>query len=195
LTLRRVTKKGRAATARPCGEGAEGGPAVKMQKGEITWRRLSLLLWFVPAILFAAAAYELVLALGLVGSYIGSAPGEGVAGEEIVAGVAAQTMLVAAVAAVVHAVWPRWPWPVALFAPAAAAFVTARFYTYDPYYAPNLRRYSDGGAMPAEWILSMLAVSIVVGVSTRLQPRAGSVVTAFTLPLLLFTWFVTGIGH
>jgi hypothetical protein len=146
-------------------------------------------------VLCAAAAYELVLVLGLVGSYAGSAPGKGVEGEGTVAAVAGLTMLVGAAVAGVHATRPRFPWAVALFAPAAAAFMTTRFYTYDPYYLPTLRRYSDGGAVPAGWILSMLAVSIVVGVSSRLRPRAGSIATAIMLPWLLLTFVFASDGH
>jgi hypothetical protein len=73
--------------------------------------------------------------------------------------------------------------------------MTTRFYTYDPYYLPTLRRYSEGGAVAAGWILSMLAVSIVVGVSSRLRPRAGSIATAFMLPLLLLTFAFASDGH
>jgi hypothetical protein len=146
-------------------------------------------------VLLAAAAYELALALGLVGSYAGLAPGQGVEGEDTVTAVAWLTMLVGAVVALVHAIRPRWPWAVAIFAPAAAAFMTAKFYTYDPYYLPTQRRYSDGGAVTAEWVLGMLAVSLVVGVSTHLRPRAGSKATAFMLPLLLVTSVLASDGH
>jgi hypothetical protein len=104
-------------------------------------------------------------------------------------------MLAGSVVAFVHAFHPRASWAVALFAPAAAAFVTTRFYTYDPYYLPSLRRYSDDGAASADWILGMLAAALVVGVLTRLLPRAGSVATACLLPLLLLTSLLASAGH
>jgi hypothetical protein len=165
------------------------------RNGETIQRQLWLVALSVPAVLLAAAVYELALALGLVGSYAGLAPGQGIEGEDTVAAVASLTMLVGAVIASVHAIRPRWPWALAIFAPAAAAFMTTRFYTYDPYYLPTLRRYSDGGAVPAAWILSMLAVSLVVGVSSHLQPRAGSKATAFMLPLVLLTSVFASDGH
>ena len=94
-------------------------------------------------------------------------------------------MLLGTVVAFFHAFRPRAPWAVALFAPAAAAFVTARFYTYDPYYGSSMRRYSDDGAASAERIIGWLAVSLAVGASARLLPRAGSIATAVILPWLL----------
>jgi hypothetical protein len=156
---------------------------------------VQLFYWAVPVVLLAAAAFELTLLLDLWGSYDGSARDGFVDAEGTVSGVAYLTMLVGAVVAFVHAIRPRAPWAVALFAPAAAAFVTTRFYTYDPYYLPSLRRYSDDGASSAEWILGMLVASLVVGASARLLPRAGSLATTFMLPLLLVTSLLASAGH
>jgi hypothetical protein len=169
--------------------------ASTLQKREFNRDRLLLLLWSVPAVLLGAAAYELALAVGLIGSYAGLAPGEGIEGEETVAGVAALTMVVGVVLAGLHARRPHCPWAVALFAPAAAAFMIARFYTYDPYYLPTLRRYSDGGAVPTGWIFFMLAVSLAAGVSARARPRSGSVATALVLPFVLATFTLASDGH
>jgi hypothetical protein len=149
----------------------------------------------VPALLLAAAAYELSLVLDLWGSYDGSPRDGFVDAEETVASVAYLTMLVGSVVAFVHAMRPRAPWAVALFAPAAAAFMTAKFYTYDPYFLPSLRRYSDDGAATAEWILGMLAASLVVGAAVRLLPRTGSIATTFILPWLLIVSLLASAGH
>jgi hypothetical protein len=155
----------------------------------------SLILWSVPIVLFAAAAYELALVLGLGGSYSGRVPGQDVEGEETVAAVAYVTMLAGSVVAFVHALKPRIPWAVALFAPAAAAFMTTRFYTYDPYYLPSLRRYSDYTGAWAYWVFGMLAAALVVGVLTRQMPRVGSIATGCILPLLLMTSVLASSGH
>src|SRR5438093_7441124 len=104
-------------------------------------------------------------------------------------------MLVGAALAGMNARRQRCSWAVAFFAPAAAPFMLARFYTYDPYYLPTLRRYSDGGAVPAAWIFSILAVSIVVGISTRVRPRTGSMASALILPLVLLTFLFASDGH
>ena len=151
-----------------------------------------LMLWSVSAVLFAATAYELTLLLW--GDY-GSTPGGGVEGEETVAGVAFLTMFVGAFFALGHALYPRAPWAVALFAPAAAAFMITRFHTYDPYYLPTLRRYSDDGGVGDRWILEMLVAALVVGVLTRLVPRVGSVATAPLMLLIMATTVLAGAGH
>jgi hypothetical protein len=130
----------------------------------------------------------------LWGSY-GSTPGVGVDGEETVAGVAFLAMLVGAFLAFGHALYPRAPWAVALFAPSAAAFLITRFHTYDPYYLPTLRRYSDNGGMSNRWVLEMLVAALVVGVLTRLVPRIGSIATAFLMLLIMATTVLAGAGH
>jgi hypothetical protein len=166
-------------------------PAVARTEQHRWW----LILWSVPAVFLAAAAYELTLLLDLWGSYDGSARDGFVDAEETVAAVAYLTMLVGSVVAFVHAFYPRATWAVALFAPAAAGFVTTRFYTYDPYYLPSLRRYSDDGGAGTDWVLGMLAAALVVGVLSRLLPRAGSIATACVLPLLLITSLLASAGH
>ena len=154
----RAEQCGCVANRRPCRDPA-ARRAELIREGSL--QRLWLVLWSVPVVLLAAAAFELGLLLELWGSYEGSAPGEDV---------------------------------VALFAPAAAAFMTARFYTYDPYYLPSLRRYSDDSGA-TDFVLGMLAVAIVVGVLARLLPRVGSVATACLLPLLLITSLLASSGH
>jgi hypothetical protein len=157
---------------------------------------LSAVLWSVPAVLLAAAAYEVTLLLDLWGSYDGSTKDGFVEAEETIAGVAYLTMLAGSVFAVLHAFIPRAPWTVAMFAPAAAAFMTTRFYTYDPYFLPGtLRRYSDDGAIGDDRIFEMLAAALAVGVLTRLLPRVGSIATAVMLCLLLMTSLLASAGH
>jgi len=80
--------------------------------------------WVVIGTLVAAAAYELALAL----RHEISPHGEGF------------VLLIALVAMLAGAVLVfRVGWPAGLFAPAAAFFVTGRFYTGDPYYGPTFR--------------------------------------------------------
>ena len=90
---------------------------------------MHLFYWAVPVVLIAAAAYELALLLDLWGSYDGSARDGFIDAEETAAAVAYLTMLVGSVVAFFHAFRPRAPWAVALFAPAAAVFMTTRFYS------------------------------------------------------------------
>ncbi|MGH2963953.1 MAG: hypothetical protein ACRDMH_01045 [Solirubrobacterales bacterium] len=168
-----------------------------MQKDNITQERLGLaLLWLVPVVLIAAATYELAMAVGLV-AYAGGGHGRNIAPADPVTPVASLMMLLGAALAVVHVSRPWAPSAVALYAPAAAAFMVASFYTYDPYYLPTLERYSDGGTggTPASWIFVVLAVSLAVGVLAHLHPRAGSIATAPTLFLVLVSVSFLGYGH
>jgi hypothetical protein len=146
--------------------------------------------WIVVGALIAAAAYEVALALG-AGSP-GPEPGDGVAGSGMVEGVALLAMLATAVIAPFSA---ARPWPAALFAPMAAAFLVAFFFTYDPYYAPILQRYSDGGAVAARWIAVVAVVALADGVLTRLQPRLGRVLTSSVLLIVALTTVFAGDGH
>ena len=145
--------------------------------------------WVLVGILVAAAAYELALALG-AGS-LGPDPGDDVAGSGAVRAVGLLAMLAASGVALLPGVRP---WPAALFAPAAAAFLVAFYFTYDPYFAPTLRRYSDGN-VAAGWIAVVAAIALANGVLTRLQPRIGRATTSVVLLLVLLTTVFAGDGH
>jgi hypothetical protein len=169
--------------------GAEARP-VRLRLGPLAW---TVLVWAVPVVLVAAAAYE--VALMLRGGYAGLGAGEEPGGEVLTSSLAVLAMLVGVIVAVVCAVRSRVPWAVALFAPAAVGFVVATFYSYDPYYFPDLVRHSDRGHVSGWWILAMVSLSLGAAGLSLLKPRLGSIATSLTLPVLLFTWFVTGIGH
>jgi len=145
--------------------------------------------WLVAGTLLAAAAYELALALG-AGS-LGPAPVGDVAGSKAVQVVAFLAMIAAAALAPVSGLRP---WPAALFAPAAAAFLAAFYFTYDPYFAPTLRRYSEGN-VGGRWIVVVAVIAVANGVLTRLQPRIGRFTTSAVVLLVLLTTLLAGDGH
>lgn len=132
------------------------------------------------ATLAATAAYELVLALRHTPSPAG-------AGALLLVGLLA--MLVGG-----GLVFARVP-PVGLYAPAAALFVTARFYTGDAYYGTTFRRYADGGIFPPAWVFVLLAAAVVAGVTTHLWRRTRPVESAVVLVLLMVTALFMGAGH
>jgi hypothetical protein len=136
--------------------------------------------WLVVGILVAAAAYELVLAL----RHEISPDGEGF------------VLLIALIAMLAGAVLVfRVRWPAALFAPAAAFFVTARFYTGDPYYEPTFRAYGDGGVVSPVWIFGLLGFALLAGVTTLVWRRTAPVESAVVLVLLMLTALWMGTGH
>jgi hypothetical protein len=72
---------------------------------------------------------------------------------------------------------------------AAVSFVVARFYSFDSYYAPALRRMSDGGLV-APWLIYLLtAAAVVVAALMTKWPAvapAGALVVLFSaLPALV----------
>ena len=156
--------------------------------------RARLLVWALIAVLLGAAVYELVLMAW--GSYPrGLEPGEHVNGEATVAQIAYVVMLLAAAVAAGDALGPRLPAAVALFVPAATAFSIARFYTYDPYYFPTLRRYSDDRPGAFQALFVMISLSLAAALLTRRWPRIGSAVTAAALPVVLFVSLILSDGH
>jgi hypothetical protein len=146
--------------------------------------------WLVIGTLLSSAAYELALALG-AGS-LGPEPGDGVAGSGIVKSVALLAMLAAAVLGAMPG--PR-PWPAALFGPFAAAFLVTFFFTYDAYYLPTLRRYSDSGGLSLPWLVIVVAVALADGALTARQPQFGRVMTPIVLVVVLLTTLFVGTGH
>jgi uncharacterized membrane protein YbaN (DUF454 family) len=151
---------------------------------------LRLLAWLVVAVLLGAAVFELALALG-AGS-LGRAPGGDVPGAGAVLAIGAVAMLVGA--GVAAGLTRRPSRVAALLAPSAAAFMVAHFFTYDAYYAPSLRRYSDDGAVPLAWVVFVAIAAAGAGALAYFQPRAGAVVTCIVLLLILLTTAFTG-GH
>ena len=143
--------------------------------------------WAVIGVLAGAAAFELALALG-AGS-LGQVPGDGVDGEGWVRVAAFAAIIIGIVVAI------RGDSSFPLIPVAAAAFVVASFYTYDPYFAPSLRRYSDGGALSAWWIYAVLVIALataVIGVRSR---EAGRVLVPAVLILCLVTAVLAADGH
>ena len=104
------------------------------------------------------------------------------------------TMLLAAGLALFTVLGARVP-VLALLPPAAAAFLVARYYTFDPYYLPTLRRFSDDGILPPALVYGLLALAIGAALLTRANRRVGA---ALSVPVILacalFSQVVVG-GH
>ncbi len=152
-----------------------------------------LLTWITAAILFGTAVYYFVLAVGPNG--IGPLPGDGPPGETVVGLLWVLATLVGGVLAVVYAVRPRRPGPVHLLAPASAVSALVSFYTFDPYYAPGLRRYSDYATGAATWTWFVFGIAVAVGAVALRHRRLGAALTPFSLLLSLVTGVLVGSGH
>ncbi len=151
--------------------------------------------WASVAVLAVATLFEALVALEVVP--MGDVPGEGARGGGIVFAAALVAMLVGAALAVALALAspatdaPSLVW--VLLAPWGAAYVTARWLAFDPYYLPTLRRYSDGG-VGAPWIAGLALSSAVSALLSRRYPRSGAVATSSVLAVSALTAWVLGFG-
>jgi hypothetical protein len=153
---------------------------------------LRALAWILVAVLLVGAVYELALALG-AGS--GSArAGNDVDGASSILVAAYLGMPVGAIVAGIDAVGPASAAGVALLAPAAAAFLLAFFFTYDPYYAPVLERNSERDVVSLAWVPLLALAAGSVGVLARIRPP-GAAATVVTLLVLLPTTFAVADSH
>jgi hypothetical protein len=132
--------------------------------------------WIVPVYLLGAAVYELALAAGRHTDGRGGIVLAAIFAMLAGAGLALMSISVQAPV-----------WPIVALAPSAAAFTLARFYTYDDYYVPHLRRYADNGAVSPAWMFVLTAAAIVAGVLAWRHPRVGGAATAGVLIALVGT--------
>ena len=73
--------------------------------------------------------------------------------------------------------------------------MTARYHSYDPYYAPQRRRFSDGGLVAGSWIYSLCAAAVLCAVLVAVWPRRWIGILPVLLFLCLGTIFLEGAGH
>ena len=155
-----------------------------------------LLTLAVLVVLTLAVAYEAAVALGWLA--VGPLPGQAPVGNGLVFGAALLALLVGTVVFAGYASLPGAPPADALWSlvgPAAAAFVVARLYSFDPYYAPTLRRFSDDGLIAKSWVYALVFLALVAAILARSHPRIGASLTALALLLSAFTAFVMGLGR
>jgi hypothetical protein len=151
----------------------------------------------IPAVLVvlaAAMAYEATAALG--GISLGKVPGAEPTGESYLVLAAVVALLGGAASSAIYA--RRSPsavgsWPM-LLAPSAVAFVSTRFYTFDPYYAPELRRFSEGRAIGG-WIVALVVLGALACVLVRIRPRLGLNMSSAVLVLSAWTALIVAGGH
>jgi hypothetical protein len=145
--------------------------------------------------LATAACYEVLAAAGLL--EIGNEPGEGTAGEIVVSVAAATGFLIAVATLALTAARGRAPRDRAfvVLPLAAAAYMVARFYTYDPYYAPSFRRASEDGLVSQWWVFGLAVAACAAAVAVRLARRLGVALTVFVIATCGLTALVERGGH
>jgi len=133
-----------------------------------------------------------VAAVLVVGSFVSFAPVGGVA--ELIALLALITGLFVSLS-YASSRGAEWVSVEPLVAPAAAAFVAARFFAFDDYYLPTLRRMSDGGLVPGQWIVGLVVIALLAAVATKIRPRIGIAMTSLVLFMSALTAVAEGVGH
>jgi hypothetical protein len=146
------------------------------------------------AILFVAALYELAVALKWIP--LGSVPGAGPSGEGFFLSTAALGMLIGvgcyfrAGLREHHFVWAEPLIPVA-----AVGLVTARFYSFDPYYLPSLQRYSENEFIQSAWFYFLIGCAVSVACLIVIWTRVGLRLLSTFLLVCFGTLFLEGAGH
>jgi hypothetical protein len=156
---------------------------------------LGVLAWLVPALLLAAALYDLAAATQLIDP-VGDQPGDGPPGAGAATLIALVGLVLALGGSVRGALARRPPRLLALFAPAAAALLVAHGLQFDPYDAPSLVRFSDGWTSGnIEWVAGLAAASVLAGAVTWRWPRLGAGLTTLVLLPVALSWLFVGVGH
>jgi hypothetical protein len=157
------------------------------------------LMWVVVFILAVATCYEAAVALGMV--TLGPSAGEGPRHETPVLGAAflalafgGLLLLGCSLSRTTTRLRPGGLAPLPLVSLAAATFVVARFYSYDPYYAPTLRRMSEG-VVPGGWIILLVVFAAGAAWSAVRNPRLGMVLISAVSWLSAITAIAVGTGH
>ena len=143
--------------------------------------------------LLVAALHQALIAVSVL--TIGHLPGEGATGSRVAYLVAIACFLIATSTLTVRAARGTAGRLDASIVLAAAAFVAARFYTFDPYYAPALRRMSDGGVVSGSWIVALVSAAIVISILGLRAPRTAGALAAILSLLLAATSLFEGAGH
>ena len=173
-------------------------PLEPAHRSRVAWDRLpSILAWAAAAILLFAAGYEALQALGVL--EIGPQPGQTPTGETSVLTVAILTLAGGGLALLLCAYSSGWamlvpPRALQALSVSAAAFAIARWLSYDSYYAPTLRRMSEG-IIGRGWIVALVALAVVAAWSTSRDRRAGVALTGSVLWLAGFIALVASGGH
>lgn len=146
-------------------------------------------------LLATAAVYETAVALRVIS--LGKEPGEGPFGAGVVMLIALLALLTGLIVSLLCTLSRSTEWRSAasLVPLASAAFVAARFYTFDPYYLPTLRRMSEGGNVAGRWIAALVVIALLAVVVTKILPRIGVAMTSFVLLISAVIAVGEGIGH
>jgi hypothetical protein len=148
--------------------------------------------WAVVLVLLAATAYEAAVALEWIS--MGSQPGDDAPAQGVVTIAAFLALLTGIVATLISRRILR-RWPATLVPIAAAAYMVAQYYSFDSYYLPSLRRFSDAGSISSIWVYGVAIAALIVALAIRRRPSVAPVLTPILLLICGGTVVAQGFGH
>ena len=148
--------------------------------------------WAVVLVLLAATAYEAAIALEWIS--MGSQPGDDAPAQGVVTIAAFLALLTGIVATLISRRILR-RWPATLVPIAAAAYMVAQYYSFDSYYLPSLRRFSDAGSIPSVWVHGVAVAALIVALVIRRRPSVAPVLTPILSLICGGTVVAQGFGH
>jgi hypothetical protein len=165
------------------------------QRSSVGYRLARALASAAIGILGIATCYEALIAFNVL--KIGHLPGQAPSGNGVAVGAALLTLFVGGLLLLASSlrVHPTQPVPTRLLPVvclAAVGFVVARLLSYDPYYAPTLRRMSDGG-ISWYWTVFVILMAAAAAGSALRSPRAGMALTAVVMWLSAITAVAAGL--
>jgi hypothetical protein len=159
----------------------------------MTRRRLAAATaWIAAVALAAGAAQQAATALRWIA--IGGVPGAWEAGHFLFS-LALLVLAILCPALLAAAAANRRVRAAPAIALAGAALLVARFESFDAYYAPFLRRMSDGGMIPGAWVVVVVAAAIAASVLALRSNRLGTALTGCVCGLAFCTAFLASLGH
>jgi hypothetical protein len=78
---------------------------------------------------------------------------------------------------------------------AMSALLVARYFSYDPYYLPEMQRYSVATGLPGWWFALLVALALGSAALSRRDLRTGLVLIGIVMFLAGPTALVIGLGH
>ena len=156
-------------------------------------RRLEIALpWLATAVLLVGAAQQAAVGLGWLA--IGPLPGEWAPGQ-ICFTLALLTLFALVPTLALAAATDRRVQCLPAIAIALVALLVAHFTSYDTYYAPTLRRMSDGGVVSGSWVVFVVTCTLATAAYAMRRPRLGTILFAGACWLTFATAFVASLGH
>jgi hypothetical protein len=145
------------------------------------------------SVVAVGAGYEGVVAAGVLD--VGPLPGAEPPGRQAVFAAAELALVAASAGTATTRTARRRGVEMRLLPLAAGAFMLARFFSFDAYYAPTRRRMSNGGLVPPSWVYALVGSCAVASLLLWRRPRAGSALAAPLLFIVAATALAAGAGH